>query len=249
MRIKETVSGSGSVPVGSFTDIGHWWMWFRGPKSTEIMDAVYTESRQNTTYSRLNIDPGGKNRVVMFKSCYPNSNLQGNTDDPVPAIGSNPLKGMDSGSDYLTVANAKGIYIDLLPYFRQHQETLFVVITAPPVSNPAYAANARAFNQWLVNDWLKDYPLKNVAVFDFYNVLTTNGGSTKVNDLDQETGNHHRWWNNTLQHSVDWGGSNNTTAYATAPGDDHPDSAGNQKATAEFVPFLNFAYNRWLAGP
>ena len=34
-------------------------------------------------------------------------------------------------------------------------------------------------------------------------------------------------------------------AYASAPGDDHPSRAGNQKATAEFVPLLNFAYNRW----
>ena len=75
----------GSDPIGSYTDIGHWWTWFRGPKSTEIMDAVYAESGQHSSYSRLKTDPGGKNRIVMFKSCYPNSNLRGNPDDPVPA--------------------------------------------------------------------------------------------------------------------------------------------------------------------
>jgi len=182
----------------------------------------------------------------MFKSCYPNSNLKGNYSDPIPPINANPLRGLDSGSNYHTLANAKGIYQDLLPYFQQHQDTLFVVITAPPVSNANYASNARAFNQWLINDWLEDYPYKNVAVFDFYNVLTTNGGSAIKNDLGTEMGNHHRWWQNAIQHTVDTsGGVHNTNAYASAPGDDHPSRAGNQKATAEFVPILNFAYNRW----
>lgn len=239
----------GSDPIGSFTDIGHWWMWFRGPKSTEIMNAVYSESGQHASYSRLTTDPGGKNRIVIFKSCFPNSNLRGNPDDKIPSINENPLKGVDSGSNYHTVANAKGIYQDLLPYFLQHQDTLFVVITAPPLSNAKYASNARAFNQWLVNDWLKDYPNKNVAVFDFYNVLTTNGGNSKIHDLGRESGNHHRWWNNTVQHVVDTSGwPHDTTVYASASGDDHPSKAGNQKATAEFVPLLNLAYNRWQAG-
>jgi hypothetical protein len=237
-----------SVPVGSLTDIGHWWMWFRGPKSAEIMDAVYAESGQHASYSRLNTDPGGKNRIVMMKSCYPNSNLRGNPDDPVPLIDSNPLRGVDSNLRFHTVANAKGIYIDLLPYFQQHQDTLFVVITAPPLSNATFAGNARAFNQWLVNDWLKDYPYKNVVVFDFYNVLTTNGGNSNKNDLTLETGNHHRWWNNTVQHVVDGNKSSNIAAYPTALGNDHPSKAGNEKATTEFIPLLNFAYNQWQEG-
>jgi hypothetical protein len=235
----------GTSPIGSFTDIGHWWLWFRGPKSTEIMNAVYAESGQHATYTRLKTDPGGKNQIVMFKSCFPNSNIRGNPDDPVPPIDANPLKGLVANSKYLTVANAKGIYIDLLPYFQQHQETLFVVITAPPLSSAEHAGNARAFNQWLVNDWLKDYPYQNVVVFDFYNVLTSNGGNRMVNDLDKETGNHHRWWNGSIQHVADIGGAYDTNAYATAVKDDHPNKAGNQKATAEFVPLLNLAYNRW----
>jgi hypothetical protein len=243
------VPQAGSDPIGSYTDIGHWWLWFHGPKSAEIMEDVSAESGQHSSYSRLNSDPGGKNRIIMFKSCYPNSNLRGNAGDPVPGIDANPLRGLDANSAYHTVANAKGIYSDLLPYFQQHQDTLFVVITAPPLSMANNAANARAFNQWLVNDWLKDYPYKNIAVFDFYNVLTTNGGNSKTNDLNRETGNHHRWWQNTVQHRVDLsGGPHDTTAYATASGDDHPAKAGNQKATAEFLPVLNHAYNQWQAG-
>ena len=140
---------------------------------------------------------------------------------------------MDSSSEYHTVANAKGIYLDLLDYFRTRQDKLFIVITAPPVSDPSYADNARAFNNWLVDTWLTGYPYNNVFVFDFYNVLTTNGGIPMVNDLDQEEGNHHRWWNNDVQHKTD-GDSDanpNVSEYATALDDDHPNRAGNLKAT------------------
>jgi hypothetical protein len=243
------VPNDSSYPIGSLTDIGHWWWWFRGPESTEIINAVHSESGRHTSYSRLTTDPGGKNRIVMFKSCFPNSELKGNPDDLVPPVETNPLKGLAAGSECHTVANAKGIYLDLLPCFQQYRDILFVVITAPPVINPKYAGNARAFNQWLVNDWLKDYPNKNVAVFDFYNVLTSNGGNVKTNDLGQATGNHHRWRINAIQHTVDTsGGPYDTTAYPMSSNDDHPSRAGNQKATAEFVPLLNLAYDRWQSG-
>jgi len=66
----------------------------------------------------LATEPSGENRIVMFKSCFPNSDLRGNSSDPVPSIGDNPLKGQDSSSEHHTIANAKGIYIDLLEYFR-----------------------------------------------------------------------------------------------------------------------------------
>ena len=230
-------------PVGDSTDTGHWYLWFQGPNSAAITEALYAESGQNSAYSRLGTDPGGKNRIIMFKSCFPNSALRGSAGDPVPAIVSNPLKAEGSDSEYQTVANAKGIYIDLLEYFKAHQDTLFVAVTAPPISDGTYAANARSFNNWLVNDWLTGYPYNNVMVFDFYNVLTSNGGSAEVNDYGKSTGNHHRWQDGQVQHIV--GTNKNTAAYAQAWDDDHPTAAGNQKASAEFIPLLNYAYNRW----
>jgi hypothetical protein len=120
------------------------------------------------------------------------------------------------------------------------------VVTAPPVSDPEYAANARAFNEWLVNDWLDGYPYQNVFVFDFYNVLTSNGGSAASSDVNRETGNHHRWWDGYIQHTVQM--QRDTTAYGSGWDDDHPTDAGNQKATAEFVWLLNYAYNQWENG-
>jgi hypothetical protein len=186
--VSDTNYGWGSGAIGDRTDIGNWWEWFRGPESDAVMAALYSESGQNCAYTRRapgttegggSVDTGGgsaaENEVVMFKSCFPNSALRGSPDDPVPAIDANPLKGVDSGSEEHTVANAKGIYTDLLEYFGAHPEKLFVVITAPPLSDSTYAANARALNDWLLDEWLSGYSAGNVAVFDLYGVLTDGG--------------------------------------------------------------------------
>jgi hypothetical protein len=244
--VSDTNYGWGPRSIGDTTDIGHWWDWFRGPYSAMYMRALYAESGQNCWYTRLENDPGGENQIVMFKSCFPNSNLQGSLSDPVPPINQNPLRGQDCWSEHHTVANAKGIYLDLLNYFRTRQDKLFVVITAPPVQDDTYCDNARAFNRWLVEDWLDNYPYPNVAVFDFYTVLTSNGGSWEVNDLGWETGNHHRYRNSVIEYITDQGG--NVAAYPDGGSDDHPSAAGNQKATGEFVPLLNTFYNRWKSG-
>jgi hypothetical protein len=229
--------GSGPDHIGNCTDILHWDNWFAGPHSNTYLNALYTEYGQHAGYSRLASDPGGENEIILFKSCYPNSNLGGNPDDPPEPPG-----------EWLTVGGAKHVYLAVRDHFQTRRDKLFVVITAPPVTpgdgwEPP--ANARAFNNWLVEDWLDDYPYDNVTVFDFYNVLTSNGGDAGTSDAGWETGNHHRWWpasgNGQVQHlqTVD----NDLAAYPT--GDSHPAAAGNQKATAELVPLLNVFYHRW----
>ena len=245
--VSDTNYGWGPDSIGSYTDIGNWWTWFRGPSSQSYMDALFDESGQWSEYSRLSTDPGGQNKIVMFKSCFPNSNLQGDPSDPIPDIDENPLKGEDSSSPYHTISNAKGIYIDILNYFRTKPDTLFILVTAPPLSSSEYSSNARLLNQWLFNDWLTGYSGSNVFVFDFYNVLTTNGGDVNTNDLGFTTGNHHRWWNGGIQHQVDM--AFNTSAYPSSDSDDHPTMAGNLKATSEYIPLLNYAYNRWINAP
>jgi len=239
----------GSGTIGDHTDIGHWYNWFNGPNSSTYLAALYAESDQHSSYSRLpdGLNPGGENEIIMFKSCFPNSHLGGSPTDS-PTTGDNPLRGQDSSSEYHTVGNAKGIYKDLLTYFATRQDKLFIVIAAPPLmegeTNATEAANARAFNNWLVNDWLSGYAYNNVAVFDFYNVLTSNGGGSNTNDLGALTGNHHRYRNGVIEHTI--GLANNYSSYPT--GDSHPSQAGNLKATGEFVPLLNIYYHRWQQG-
>jgi len=242
--VSDTNYGWGPSGIGSSTDIGNWYDWFRGPNSATYLSALYSTSTQTPdVYSRSATPPAGSNQVIMFKSCFPNSALQGDPNAPVPSINLNPLRGQGSGSEYHTVANAKGIYIDLLNYFTTRQDKLFIIATAPPLIDGTYSSNARAFNQWLTNDYLKNYPYKNVFVFDYYNVLTTNGGDSNTNDLNLATGAHHRLWNGAIQHTVVAG--QNVAAYPS--GDDHPSAAGDLKATGEFVPLLNIAYNQWKA--
>jgi hypothetical protein len=223
--------------IGDYTDIPDWYSWFTAAHRETYLAALYAESGQHSSYSRLATDPGGANTVILFKSCFPNSNLAGNPTDP-------PAASADNTSD-LTVAKAKRIYLDLLPYFAGHPDKLFVVITAPPLreleTSPASAANARALNNWLVSGWLSGYAFSNVAVFDYFTVLTTNGGNENSNDLGAASGNHHRYRNQAIEHSTSQG--TDCAAYATS--DSHPTSAGHRKATAEFVPLLNVFYHRW----
>lgn len=216
--------GSGH-PIGDRTDIGNWYEWFAGNRKLQITDQLYAENGQySEVYSRMeeSMNPGGQNTIVMFKSCFPNSALKGPQSKVSPDISRNLLKGQDAYSEYHTVANAIGIYKEILKYFATRQDKLFVAITAPPLTDPEYAANARFFNQWLFSEWLATYPYKNVAVFDFYNVLTSNGGDPSVNDIGRTSGNHHRYWGGVIQHKVDGDddGSNDVSEYPSD--DDHP---------------------------
>ncbi len=247
----------GPDSIGSRTDIPNWPEWFTGENSATYLNALYHENGQNIggfgSWSRLPADPGGENIIIMFKSCFPNSNLEGNPDDP-------PLS--EPNDWEYSVANAQAVYINLLTYFQTRQDKLFVVITAPPLAagetTAANAANARAFNNWLVNDWLAGYPYHNVAVFDYYNVLTSNGSSTRIDDPSvtdephdharRPDGNHHYWNGSQIVHPQTI--NNNLSAYPSYSAgpdwyDSHPMTNGQRKATAEFVPLLNVFYNRW----
>jgi hypothetical protein len=236
--VSDTTYGWGPGAIGDRTDLGNWWEWFRDAShSPAYLSALYAESGQTNTfgsYSRLPANPGGENQIILFKSCFPNSNLSGPTDPPTG--GSNPIDGKSVGDASYTVANAKGLYGDLLNYFATRQDKLFIVITAPPLvasaTDASRAANARAFNNWLAdpNGWLANYAYRNVAVYDYYNVLTG-------------PDNHHRLNSSTglIEHTTS---ANNTAYYPT--GDSHPSAAGDQKATAELVPLLNLYYSRWM---
>jgi hypothetical protein len=222
--VSDTNYGWGPNNIGDATDIPDWLRWFRSDETPAVTEALYNEFSNNwygwEYYQRPMDDPGGENDIVLFKSCYPNSEIWGRPDD---------LPG-----DYAdwTVAGAKYVYNELLVYFHQHPDKLFIVITAPPNLNRDTAENARAFNEWLVSDWLKPYSGTNVAVWDFYAVLS-------------HKNNHHHVVDGQIEY-INTNG-NGTAAYDSW-GDPHPNQTGNQKATKEFIPILNLYVNRWLSG-
>ena len=218
--VSDTNYGWGPDGIGDRTDIPDWVEWFRSDQTDTYMQALFAESGQHASYTRTLHDPGGENQIILFKSCFPNSDLAGSPQDPP--------------GDYaeLSVSGAKYVYNEILKYFAVRPDKMFVVITAPPLSDRAHADNARAFNMWLVNDWLKEnnYAGGNVFVYDFYNVLTGPDA-------------HHFMNNGVVEHVV---GKRNTLYYPS--GDDHPSIEGSLKATAEFVPVLNYFYQQWKSG-
>lgn len=222
--VSATNYGWGPDSIGDATEIPNWLDWFRGERSPAYLEALYHENQQNIgdfgSWPRLSADPGGENQIILFKSCFPSSDLAGSPQDaPAP-------------EGWLSVSNAKYVYNEILKTFATHPDKLFVVVTAPPLQHSAYAANARAFNLWLVHEWLSEnqYALNNVAVFDYYNVLSG-------------PDNHHRVVNGEIQHTYMPG--QDLLYYPSS--DDHPSQAGNSKATQEFLPLLNSFYNRWRA--
>jgi len=73
--VSDTYYDWGPDDIGSYTDIGQWWDWFRGPNSTTHTQAVYNTTNRHADYTRPMADPCGENQIIMFKSCYPNSHL------------------------------------------------------------------------------------------------------------------------------------------------------------------------------
>ncbi|MBI5534522.1 MAG: hypothetical protein HY898_17485 [Deltaproteobacteria bacterium] len=206
--------------IGENTELLDWL-----PKFRDKMDAILSVSHQDERYQ-----DGGKNDVVVFKSCY--------TSNDFTSEGAAPG---DPGGRELTVWNARASMTALLGEFAKHPKTLFLNVTTPPLAprlNPAPAWKwllkallrrpqdserlaerarlARVFHDWVVSPdgWLAGYEPKNVAVFDYYGVLTGNGRS-------------------------------NLSVFPTGLGlDSHPSSSGNAKASAAFLPLLNRAVHR-----
>jgi len=219
--VSDTNYGWGPNSIGDATDYYNWYDWFVGPDSSLYLEALYAESGQNSPYSRTVSDPGGENRIIIFKSCFPNSDLGGSANDH------------PSDGEWNTVGHAKYVYNQLLDYFVTRPDKLFIALTPPPLLDSKHAENAREFSRWMVEDWLVEYNYSgnNVAVWDFHNVLT-------------HTDNHHRFLNGVIDYTISNG---NGTLQYDSDGDEHPNDVGNRKSTAEFLPMLNVFFNRWAA--
>ncbi len=203
--------------LGEDTDIEHWRMKF----ANHMNDLLRTGNQDDF------LPEGQNNTIVAFKSCYPNNDYVGMGSEP-----GNP----DSAER--TVANSKAAYNSLLPLFKEQPDVLFVALTPPPrakpkpqgfkakikalfQSEPKDAEYARVFNTWITdteNGWLANYPLNNVVVFDFYDILT------------------------------DGGKSNWSRYATRSGADSHPSKAGNALAAEVFIPFLAESVEKWEGG-
>lgn len=218
----------GAVP-GDLTDMQHWFLWFN-----DYLEGVKTYhnygSRVDRALDRVGLAPdtGAFNRIVLFKSCYPNSHLVGDGAGPgdpfsaektlanYQAIFRHPA---GAGENYTRDGTT---YQPLEDIFAANPDILFIFVTPPPLhyapddaTDDASAARARLFGDWLENEWLPAYNasnpgLNNVAVFDLFDVLANAG-----DDPDHP---------NRLR-----------AAFGGESGDSHPNAAGNEAAVAAFA--------------
>lgn len=202
--------------IAAGTNVCQWNRRFR-----DQMKRILATRHQDKLFS-----DGTRNRVVMFQSASSASWIEEEGTGP-----GNP----DSWKK--TVANYKAAYTALLNHFLKEPDTLFVALTAPPLVRPdstkgiigrilgkpdqasieEVGKRIRSFNNWLkhfYSGWLSNYPLMNVVVFDYYDILTGDGVS------------------NWLRYP------------STIGRRDHPSAEGNALAAQRFVPFLNRAMNR-----
>ena len=147
--VTETYYGWDAEPednLGDSTDTDDWPLWFNDVKMPYVYDNNYHYAYTNTI-----TNPGGENEIIMFKSCYPCSEVGSSIDDE------------------------KAIYNSLKTYFAAHPDKLFVLITPPGETNVASYELTRELCNWLVDKetgWLAGYTESNVFVFDFYGVLS-----------------------------------------------------------------------------
>ncbi|MEZ5358253.1 MAG: hypothetical protein R3F48_05430 [Candidatus Zixiibacteriota bacterium] len=161
--------------IGEQTDMDNWL-----PKFQNDMNKIFTFKAHPNKY----YPDDRSNDIIMFKSCYPNSNLSGDGSEPGSATSSDK-----------TIANYKGVFEGLKTEFAKYPNKLFIYVTAPPnvpaVTTPENAARARKFNEWLQNEFLPAYAketgLDNFKVYDLFNFLAAGDNFLK---------NEYRWQDN-----------------------------------------------------
>ena len=245
--VSDTNYGWGPNGIGDNTDIGHWWTWFRGSNSATYTQALFQTTDRNASYSRPVADPGGENTIILFKSCYPNSHLGGNPTDP-PTTGNNPLREQDAWSEHMTSPTPRAsttISSHTLPRARtsylspsRRRLSQQTRLTAPMRPMPVPSTTG-----WSTTGW-RLIPTKTSPSSIFTMCSPAMAAASTSTTPDAEEGNHHRWWNGSIQHSQ----TLNSNVAAYPDGDSHPTAAGNQKATDEFVPLLNAFFHRWQDG-
>lgn len=230
---------SGNTGISDYTDIGHWYTWFVDTTYRDNIQACVdtTSNRTNEygSYDTLLGNTDAENRIIMIKSCYPNSNIY-DSNSTVPSDLYGRAYNYQSGEvNVHTITNIKALYREMLSYMMTRPEKMYVILAQPPLSSgnttAGRAANARELCNWLYFDWLNDsnWVNKNVYVFPYYNNLTSDSNMTEYRD-------------STIHYL--FVEDSNYLAYPT--GDDHPSTAGQQKAANDLAPILKGWYNRYL---
>ena len=165
--------------LGEDTDMNFWLEKFRN-KMPQIL-SFQAHPNQYRTDSITN-------DIVMFKSCFPNSDLVAEGDMPG-----------DPNVPVRSIANYKALFGELKKEFTKYPNTLFIYLTSPPLvpelTTSENAKRARTFNSWIVNEFVPAYKretgLSNFAAFDLHAVLADSDNVLKAEYRQNIEGDSH----------------------------------------------------------
>lgn len=164
--------------IGQMTDICHWL-----PKFRNDMSRIFKFDRHPNIYYSGNEE----NDIIMFKSCFPNSDIVDEGTSPG-----------DPTSPNRTMANFKAAFEEMMKEFSAYPNKLFIYVTAPPLvpkaSSPDNARRAREFNNWVKGEYLEKYRkqtgLNNLLVFDLFDVLADENNFLRKEYRKKDTDSH-----------------------------------------------------------
>lgn len=153
--------------IGQHTDIKDW-----VPKFQNDMERILSFKAHPDRY----YSGAMSNDIVMFKSCFPNSDISGEGQAPGNAV--SPDK---------TVANYQEVFRQLKEEMARYPDKLYIYVTSPPLAAESTtaenASRARMFNEWLTKEYLPEYQKEagqsNLAIFDLFGVLADDKGFLK----------------------------------------------------------------------
>ena len=106
-----------------------------------------------------------KYQVIIFKHCFPVSNIQANKDS------------CNINSDFKCTTNYKLQYLALREKLSEFPNTKFILFTGAAQIKSQITENeakrAKEFFDWVVKEW--DLPDNNIYIWDFYNLQTEGG--------------------------------------------------------------------------
>lgn len=118
--------------------------------------------------------------VIVFKHCFPTSNINADTAAP------------DINSNIRTLANYKLQYKALKEKMLQFPENKFIVWTPPALvmsnTNEEEAIRAQVFSEWLRTEW--DIKGDNIYLWDFRELQAEGGLYLKESYADEPTNSH-----------------------------------------------------------
>jgi len=275
--------GSILADGANYTDYRDWYRKFRNyldrndtahyVDDVNGLDLLHCYS-QDTSYAAQGTDEfthanvsAQTNRVIMFKSCFPNSNI--GPPDTSTGLPANPTLAQArtwiASAAYMDWVNAgeaagpinyiKAEYMALLDVFGEarYRNILFVAWVSPPETNST-SAYARQLADWFESQWLAGYSYNNVLLFNYWNIHTGEHDAATSDCFPAFAEKHNHCRYNPFLNRRDYVGPGDPDfvndirmafpGWGPGDADSHPSHFGGAVATKELIHLLNIQWNR-----